>query len=85
TQDQVVEEGLLDFDTIREFRPGLARPEDIERVHFCVPGLDDIVDDAGRIAAGGCITAADKVMSGAVDNAFALVRPPGHHAFRVVH
>jgi acetoin utilization deacetylase AcuC-like enzyme len=32
------------------------------------------------LAAGGCLVAADAVVSGALDNAYALVRPPGHHA-----
>jgi acetoin utilization deacetylase AcuC-like enzyme len=32
------------------------------------------------LAAGGCLTAVDAVVSGAADNAYALVRPPGHHA-----
>ncbi|MDQ2078922.1 histone deacetylase [Xanthobacteraceae bacterium Astr-EGSB] len=85
TQDQVLEEGLFDFDNIREFKPGIATPEDICRVHFCVPDLDTVAHASHLIAAGGCLTAADKVMSGEVDNAFALVRPPGHHSFRVVH
>jgi acetoin utilization deacetylase AcuC-like enzyme len=35
-----------------------------------------------KLAAGGCIVAAEKVMVGEVDNCFALVRPPGHHATR---
>jgi acetoin utilization deacetylase AcuC-like enzyme len=33
-----------------------------------------------RLAAGGTIAAVDAVMTGAVDAAYALVRPPGHHA-----
>ena len=32
------------------------------------------------LAAGGCIAAVDAVLDGDVDNVYALVRPPGHHA-----
>jgi len=32
------------------------------------------------LAAGGAITAVDSVMTGAADNALAVIRPPGHHA-----
>lgn len=32
------------------------------------------------LAAGGAIAALDAVLAGTVDNAYALVRPPGHHA-----
>jgi acetoin utilization deacetylase AcuC-like enzyme len=32
------------------------------------------------MSAGGCIAAVDAVLDGRVDNAYALVRPPGHHA-----
>ncbi|MGJ6125262.1 class II histone deacetylase [Mycolicibacterium sp. Y3] len=38
--------------------------------------------DIARLAAGGTIAAAEAVLTGAVDNAYALVRPPGHHARR---
>ncbi len=35
---------------------------------------------AALMAAGGVITAVDAVMDGSIDNAFCMVRPPGHHA-----
>ena len=37
-------------------------------------------DKVARLAAGGTIAAVDAVMGGDVDAAYALVRPPGHHA-----
>ena len=36
--------------------------------------------DAALYAAGGAIRATEAVMSGEITSAFALVRPPGHHA-----
>jgi acetoin utilization deacetylase AcuC-like enzyme len=36
--------------------------------------------EIAALAAGGCLTAVDAVMEGRVQNAYALVRPPGHHA-----
>jgi len=36
--------------------------------------------EIAKLAAGGAICAVDAVLKGEVDNAFALVRPPGHHA-----
>ena len=36
--------------------------------------------DVAALAAGGCIAAVDAVLDGRVRNAYALVRPPGHHA-----
>ncbi len=36
--------------------------------------------DVAALATGGALTLADGVMTGAIQNGFALVRPPGHHA-----
>jgi acetoin utilization deacetylase AcuC-like enzyme len=36
--------------------------------------------EVARLAAGGAVKAADVVMTGKYRNAFAFVRPPGHHA-----
>ena len=38
--------------------------------------------DVALLAAGGAQELADRVLAGDVDNAFALCRPPGHHAER---
>lgn len=38
--------------------------------------------EIARLAAGGCLAAVDGVLDGLVENAYALVRPPGHHATR---
>jgi len=38
--------------------------------------------EAALYAAGGVLVAVEAVIKGKVDNAFALVRPPGHHAVR---
>ena len=38
--------------------------------------------EIARLAAGGTIAATEAVLAGTVDNAYALVRPPGHHATR---
>jgi len=36
--------------------------------------------EIAALAAGGCLVAIDAVLEGRVDNAYALVRPAGHHA-----
>lgn len=38
--------------------------------------------DTARLAAGGLLAGLDAIIAGHVDNAFAFVRPPGHHAER---
>ena len=85
TRDQIVEEGLLDVPGIEEFRPTVADENQIDRVHVCVPSTSEVVTKSHMIAAGGTITAADLVFTGQVDRAFAVLRPPGHHANRIVH
>ncbi|HHW72687.1 MAG TPA: histone deacetylase [Firmicutes bacterium] len=85
TRDQIQEEGLFDHPRLKEFRPRLAAPEEILRTHVVLPSLERNVTESHRIAAGGTMVAADLVVDGVVDRAFALLRPPGHHANRIVH
>lgn len=85
TRDQIQEEGLLDHPDIKEYRPRLAADEEILRTHIVLPTLNRQITDSHRIAAGGTIAAADLVLDGKVKRSFALLRPPGHHANRVIH
>ncbi|WP_136807121.1 histone deacetylase [Desulfosediminicola flagellatus] len=85
TQDQVFEEGLLDIEGIVELKPDVVTPEDIKRTHFCVPDPHGVCTESHFISAGGAKTIGKAVMDKTIDRGFALVRPPGHHANRVVH
>ena len=85
TYDQIVEEGLLDLPEIKEYKPRMAELRDIQRTHICLPSEKGLVTDAHYVSAGGTLVAADAVMKKQVKRSFALVRPPGHHAMRVVH
>ena len=85
TQDQVFEEGILDIEGIQEYKPELITTQDVQRVHFCVPNVADVTTESHFISAGGAKTIAKAVMDKRVERGFALVRPPGHHAMRVVH
>jgi len=60
TQDQVMEEGLLDFPNIFEFKPGIATYDQINRCHICVPNPQNLTTHSHLISAGGAITAARK-------------------------
>lgn len=85
TQDQIFEEGIEDIEGIKFYNPIIACKEDIQRVHFCIPDVDSRVTESHLISVGGAIKASQAVMDKEVDKAFALVRPPGHHAQRVVY
>jgi acetoin utilization deacetylase AcuC-like enzyme len=85
TQDQLREEGIFDIEGISEYKPDIASKEDVARVHFCIPDVPAVTTESHLISAGGAIRAARLVMEGSADKAFALVRPPGHHAMKVVH
>ena len=85
TQDQVFEEGLFDIEGITEFKPDPALLKDIQRVHFCVPDVWQVTTESHLISAGGAKTIGMAVLDGRIDRGFALVRPPGHHAMRIVH
>ncbi len=85
TQDQLWEEGIFDIEGISEFKPDIASEADVSRIHFCIPDVASVVTESHLISAGGAIRAARLIMEGETDKAFALVRPPGHHAMKVVH
>jgi acetoin utilization deacetylase AcuC-like enzyme len=85
TQDQVFEEGILDIEGIVEFKPDLVTIKDVQRVHFCTPDPWQVMTESHFISAGGAKTIGMAVMDGKIEHGFALVRPPGHHANRVVH
>jgi acetoin utilization deacetylase AcuC-like enzyme len=67
-------------------------PRYIQQVHRVAQGGGGHLDmdtyvrpasyDAALMAAGGLVEATRAVLDGEIDNAFALVRPPGHHALR---
>ena len=85
TWDQVIEEGILDINGIVEYKPCLAEDNDIRRTHFCVPDEKSLTTESHLISAGGALTIANALLKKKITNGFALIRPPGHHAMRVVH
>ncbi|HBL23980.1 MAG TPA: histone deacetylase, partial [Deltaproteobacteria bacterium] len=85
TRDQIFEEGIMDMPEVREYHPRLATVRDISRVHFCVPDVESRVTEAHMVSAGCAMVMADAFAQKEVKNAFAIIRPPGHHAMTVVH
>ncbi|RKD29511.1 histone deacetylase family protein [Thermohalobacter berrensis] len=85
TMDQLKEEGIFDIDGIELFNPVIATEKDINRVHFCYPDVNTKVPKSHLISAGGAIRAAEAVLNNETEKSFAIVRPPGHHAHRIVY
>ncbi|MGI6451938.1 MAG: histone deacetylase [Syntrophomonadaceae bacterium] len=85
TRDQLFEEGIMDLPQIKEYQPGLASHKDVARVHFCIPDIETHILQAHLVSAGSAMLMADAVMKGEVQNGFAIIRPPGHHAMSVTH
>ena len=85
TMDQLKEEGIEDIEGIELYNPAIATNKDIERVHFVVPNVDHVVTESHKVSIGGTIKAFQLLLDKKVDKSFAMVRPPGHHAFRVVY
>ncbi|GFK93085.1 Histone deacetylase-like amidohydrolase [Fundidesulfovibrio magnetotacticus] len=85
TQDQLREEGLFDIPGVREYKPDVALAHDVDLAHFTFPGVEEVLTSSHLVSAGGAMRAARLVMEREARRAFALVRPPGHHAMKVVH
>ncbi|MDH3974582.1 MAG: histone deacetylase [Deltaproteobacteria bacterium] len=94
--DMLDETGILGRTTLIE--PRCATEEEIllnhsssylERLKKMGPGYldaDTVVSEksyeTALLAAGGCLNMVDAIMKKEIDNGFAFVRPPGHHAER---
>lgn len=85
TQDQIFEEGIQDIEGIKLYKPKIAEIKDVERVHFCVPTVKDLVTQSHLVSVGGAVRAMEALMEKEVDKSFALIRPPGHHAHKMVY
>jgi acetoin utilization deacetylase AcuC-like enzyme len=73
-------ERLHDPNYIKRFKEACEQGRQIIDTQDC--GISRQSYEIALLAVGGVLLAVDAVMKGEVDNAFAAVRPPGHHAER---
>ena len=69
---------LHDRDYVEEIRAAAAAGTRLTATTLVAPGSFE----AATAAAGTALAAADAILTGETDVAYALVRPPGHHASR---
>lgn len=80
TQEQLLEEGIMDLPQIRQYQPGMAAVNDILLTQGVLPHPNEHDLDPHRIAAGSALVLGQAWATGQIANGFALVRPPGHHS-----
>ncbi len=85
TYDQITEEGILDWECFKEYQPQKIEDNLFNQTHFLIPDVASNLTDSHRVATGGAIVLADALMQQEIKNGFALVRPPGHHAVKLVY
>ena len=76
--DEAWIESVHSADLVKRAR--IACAEELPYLDVMDTGVSRSSFDVALLAAGAAQVLADKVVSGEVDNAFALSRPPGHHA-----
>lgn len=85
TQDQLLEEGVEDIGNISYHNPTVATDTDISMTHFVIPSVEKVLTQSHKVAVGGAIKAFELILDPNIDKSFAMVRPPGHHAFKTVY
>ena len=81
-----IKPGLVDRSQLLRVHPEsyVAHIEDLSNSGGGEAGLNTFIGNQGfdiaRTSTGGCIELMDAVVSGRLQNGYALVRPPGHHA-----
>ncbi|MGI1658830.1 MAG: histone deacetylase family protein [Desulfitobacterium sp.] len=80
TQEQLFEEGIMDLPQVKQYSPGVASLKDVLRTQGIFPSPESHDLAAHLIAAGSSLVLGAAWAKKEIDNGFALVRPPGHHA-----